>query len=94
MMARLGFSIATDIQSDILILDEVLSVGDERFKQKSRQRMERLWGEDATILLVSHDLAFVEKSCQRAIWLDRGQITYSGTASDTVNHYLRSVQGD
>jgi len=94
MMARLGFAIATDIESDILILDEILSVGDERFKNKSRQRMEELWAKDATILLVSHDLQFIERSCDRAIWLDRGQIIFSGTATDTVNFYLRSVQGD
>jgi len=91
MMARLGFAVATDIQSDILILDEVLSVGDERFKNKCRQRMERLWGEDATILLVSHDLSFIEKSCQRAIWLDKGQISYAGTASETINYYLEAA---
>ena len=94
MMARLGFAVATDIQSDILILDEILSVGDERFKSKSRQRMDRLWGDDATILLVSHDLDFIEKSCQRAIWLEKGVINYSGTAPDTIKYYLKSVQSN
>ncbi len=92
MMARLGFSIATDIQSDILILDEVLSVGDERFKNKCRVRMEQLWGEDVTILLVSHDLSFIEKSCERAIWLDKGQIKFTGTSSDTIDYYLQAVK--
>ena len=92
MMARLGFSIATDIQSDILILDEVLSVGDERFKNKCRVRMEQLWGEDVTILLVSHDLSFIEKSCERAIWLDTGQIKFTGTSSDTIDYYLQAVK--
>ncbi len=94
MMARLGFAVATDIQSDILILDEVLSVGDERFKNKSTKRMERLWEEQATILLVSHDLKFIEKSCQRAIWMEKGQINYAGTAADTVSYYLASAQNN
>jgi len=92
MMARLGFSIATDIQSDILILDEVLSVGDERFKNKCRVRMEQLWGEDVTILLVSHDLSFIAKSCERAIWLDKGQIIFAGTSSNTIDYYLQAVK--
>ncbi len=92
MMARLGFSIATDIQADILILDEVLSVGDERFKNKCRGRMEQLWNEDVTILLVSHDLTFIEKSCEKAIWLNKGQVSYAGSASETVNYYLKAVK--
>lgn len=58
MVARLGFAIATDIQPDILILDEVLSVGDESFRNKSKQRIEKFWQDHATILLVSHDLNF------------------------------------
>ncbi len=92
MSARLGFAIATDVEPDILILDEVLSVGDEHFKNKCQQRMNKLWDQDTTILVVSHGLDFIEKSCERAIWLDRGIIRFAGSAQETINHYLTAVQ--
>jgi len=92
MVARLGFAIATDVQPDILILDEVLSVGDESFKNKCQQRIDKFWDEKATVLVVSHGMEFVRKSCQRAIWLDRGKIRFSGSADETVNYYLEAVR--
>jgi ABC-type polysaccharide/polyol phosphate transport system ATPase subunit len=88
MIARLGFAIATDVQPDILILDEVLSVGDESFKNKCKQRIEKFWDAKATVLVVSHDLGFIEQSCERAIWLDKGKIKFSGKASEAVSRYL------
>jgi len=91
MVARLGFAIATDVQPDILILDEVLSVGDESFKNKSRQRINNFWDGNAAVLVVSHDLEFIRKSCQRAIWLNKGQVNFIGSADETVDYYLRSV---
>jgi ABC-type polysaccharide/polyol phosphate transport system ATPase subunit len=91
MAARLGFAIATDVQPDILILDEVLSVGDESFKQKCKQRMEQLWDGNATVLLVSHSMDDIYRSCDRAIWLDRGCIRAMGHASETAAAYLSAV---
>lgn len=91
MVARLGFAIATDIQPDILILDEVLSVGDESFKNKCKQRMEKFWDANATILIVSHDLQFVRKSCQRVIWLDQGHIRFLGDPDEALQCYLSTV---
>lgn len=91
MVARLGFSIATDVQPDILILDEVLSVGDESFKNKCKQRIDNFWGEETTILVVSHSMGFVCESCQRAIWLDKGKIQFTEEANKVVNCYLKSV---
>jgi len=91
MVARLGFAIATDIQPDILILDEVLSVGDESFKNKSKQRIEKFWQDHATILLVSHDLNFLQKSCERVIWLERGKVKQIGDAEEIIQAYLESV---
>ncbi|BAZ80589.1 MAG: ABC transporter ATP-binding protein [Dolichospermum sp.] len=88
MVARLGFAIATDVQPDILILDEVLSVGDERFKHKCQQRIEKFWDADATVLVVSHDLGFMKQSCQRIIWLDKGKINFIGSAERAVESYL------
>jgi ABC-2 type transport system ATP-binding protein/lipopolysaccharide transport system ATP-binding protein len=92
MVARLGFSIATDVQPDILILDEVLSVGDESFKNKCKQRMDKFWDGDVTVLVVSHDLEFIKQSCQKAIWLDKGQVKFSDHADNTVINYLSNIQ--
>lgn len=91
MEARLGFAIATDVQPDILILDEVLSVGDESFKDKCKQRIEKFWNADATVLVVSHDLEFVKQSCQQAIWLDRGKVKLVGDANRVVEAYLKNT---
>ena len=92
MVARLGFAIATDIQPDILILDEVLSVGDENFKKKSKQRMDKFWDGHATILVVSHTMEFICDSCNSAIWLDKGKIRFMGNAEDAVQEYLNNVR--
>ncbi len=94
MVARLGFAIATDVQPDILILDEVLSVGDESFRNKCKQRIEKFWEANATILVVSHDLGFIKQSCERAIWLEKGRVRFMGDAIETVDYYLSSVKQD
>ena len=91
MSARLGFAISTDVQPDILILDEVLSVGDESFKNKCQKRIDKLWDHHTTILVVSHGLEFIQQSCERAIWLDRGKIRFAGSTEETISHYLESV---
>jgi ABC-type polysaccharide/polyol phosphate transport system ATPase subunit len=91
MVARLGFAIATDVQPEILILDEVLSVGDESFKNRCKQRMGKFWDGNTTILVVSHDLEFVKESCNQAVWLDKGKIRFIGKASLAVEHYLQRV---
>jgi ABC-type polysaccharide/polyol phosphate transport system ATPase subunit len=91
MVARLGFAIATDVQPDILVLDEVLSVGDESFKNKCKQRIEKFWDDNATVLVVSHDLGFIKQSCEQAIWLDRGKIEFIGAAAETISCYLDSI---
>jgi ABC-2 type transport system ATP-binding protein len=88
MSARLGFAIATDVQPDILILDEVLSVGDERFRQKCQSRMDNFWKDNATVIVVSHDLGFVEQSCTRCIWLHQGQVQDIGLPAEIVDSYL------
>ncbi len=89
MTARLGFSIATNVNPDILILDEILSVGDESFKQKYKQRMEKFWNHNVTVLLVSHDLEVIQNSCDRVLWLDRGKIKFFGDPQEAINTYLK-----
>ena len=92
MTARLGFAIATDTKPDILILDEVLSVGDVTFKNKCSQRMEEFWQDHVTVLLVSHSMDLIRQNCHKAIWLEQGQIKMIGQADDVVNQYLQYSQ--
>jgi ABC-2 type transport system ATP-binding protein len=91
MVARLGFAIATDVQPDILILDEVLAVGDEKFKNKCKQRIDKFWKGDTTVLVVSHELESIRQSCERVLWLDKGKVRFIGMAEETVSYYLSSV---
>lgn len=92
MAARLGFAIATDVQPDILILDEVLSIGDEHFKQKCRRRIDQFWHDKVTVIVVSHELEFVRQACDRAIWLDGGRVAYDGEARAATQRYIASIE--
>lgn len=83
MVARLGFAIATEVKADILIVDEVLAVGDYAFQQKCMDRMNALLSGNTTLLFVSHDINNVKKLCKRAIWLDGGK-TVMDADSETV----------
>jgi ABC-type polysaccharide/polyol phosphate transport system ATPase subunit len=74
MYGRLAFAVAVTMEPDILIIDEALSVGDARFRRKSFNRMRKLCRQDRTILLVTHALGSVEKLCDEAIWMDKGQM--------------------
>ena len=94
MVARLGFAIATDVQPDILILDEVLSVGDESFKNKCQKRIDKFWEDHVTILVVSHSMEFIARSCNKAIWLSKGSVNLSGDAEIVIKSYLVSAAGD
>ena len=87
MYIRLGFSVAVHVDPEILILDEVLSVGDESFQKKSRQRIERFKEEGRTILFVSHDLESVAGLCDSAIWILEGEVKSVGSAQEVVNRY-------
>ena len=90
MNARLGFAIATDEHPDILLLDEVLSVGDESFRAKSAARIQQLWSEHATIVVVSHELGFIEQQCERVLWLRDGTIALDGPPTEVIPQYLAS----
>lgn len=90
MWARLGFAVATDIKPDILIIDEVLSVGDEAFQRKSAARMQEFRHQRATILLVSHNMDTISQMCQRAVWLDHGQLKAIGEPEQVIYKYRQS----
>ena len=94
MIARLGFSIATHVQADILVVDEVLAVGDYNFQQKCYKTMDRLLGQGKTLLFVSHDTEQVKKLCQRAIWLDHGHVMADGPAAQVCDTYLDWMKGN
>jgi ABC-type polysaccharide/polyol phosphate transport system ATPase subunit len=87
MYVRLGFAIAVTVDPDILLVDEVLSVGDAEFQQRSLERMRRFKEEGKTILVVSHDLDAVQDLCDRTIVLDRGRVVFDGNAREGVTLY-------
>ena len=87
MKARLGFSIATVIKPEILVLDEVLSVGDAKFKKKSENKIISLFNEGITVLFVSHSIYQVQKLCNKAIWLENGEIVMMGDAEEVCAAY-------
>jgi ABC-2 type transport system ATP-binding protein len=87
MLARLAFSIATIGTPDILIVDEVLSVGDFRFQQKCEQRIQHMMGEDTSVLFVSHSIEQVEKLCSKVVWLEKGRVRMIGKSSEICPIY-------
>ena len=92
MTARLAFSTATDVTPDLLIIDEILSVGDADFKEKSAARMLEMMNSGCAVLLVSHDLDAVSKMSNRAIYLDKCLPKMSGAPKDVIEKYLSDVQ--
>lgn len=91
MIARLGFSIATIVRADILIIDEILAVGDYAFQQKCYKRMENMMSNGTTVIFVSHDDEQVRKICRKAIWLENGNIHEIGNSDYVCTHY-RNLQ--
>lgn len=91
MFMRLGFSLATAVDPDILLIDEVLAVGDAEFQQKCHQRIWDFRKRGKTIIFVSHDLEAVSKLCNRAIWLNEGRIKMDSDAEDVLSGYLQNV---
>jgi lipopolysaccharide transport system ATP-binding protein len=90
MVMRLGFAIATSVNPDILITDEILAVGDESFQRKCLQRIKTFREEGGTILFVSHDMHAVRDLCERSVWLDHGQVQMDGPSEEVVAGYLAS----
>lgn len=89
MMMRLAFSVATVVNPDILIVDEILAVGDADFQQKSKARMLELMDGGTTVLFVSHSLEQIREMCDRVIWLEHGQVKMIGETNEVCNRYAR-----
>jgi homopolymeric O-antigen transport system ATP-binding protein len=92
MGVRLAFSVAMSIDPEILILDEVLAVGDARFQARCYDRLETLRADGRTVLLTSHDAAQLERLCDRALWLAHGEIAGRGTPSDVLDAYKNAMR--
>ncbi len=92
MKARLGFSIATVVEPEILILDEVLSVGDAKFKKKSEKKIMKMFDKGVTVLFVSHSLEQVKRLCNKAILLEHGQLIASGTVEEVSEIYKEKLK--
>ncbi len=93
MRMRLAFSVAVNVDPDILIIDEVLAVGDVAFTEKCLARMREFQTRGKTLLLVTHDIATMTAWCRRALWLDHGQVRAIGTPSDVAQAYLNELAG-
>jgi ABC-type polysaccharide/polyol phosphate transport system ATPase subunit len=91
MYLRLAFSVAAHIDPDVIIVDEVLAVGDAEFQRRCLERMSEFGREGRTVLFVSHDTGAVGRLCRRAVWLDEGQVRDDGSAHDVIDRYLGTV---
>jgi len=90
MVAKLAFSVATDEKSDVILVDEVLSVGDAEFQERSKARMRELFKGDAAVVLVTHDAQSVRELATKAIWIDHGQVMKYGEVNSVLDAYLNA----
>ena len=88
MKSRLGFSVAASLEPEILILDEVLSVGDHAFQQKSRRRLQSMMARSRVIVIVSHSIEFLRQLCTHGLWLEKGRVRGFGAAAGVLQAYL------
>lgn len=92
MKSRLGFSVATMVKPDILIVDEVLSVGDVLFRKKCMDKMNEMLSHGTTLLFVSHNMATVQKMCNKGLWIDRGEVVMQGDIEDVSLEYTNTIE--
>jgi lipopolysaccharide transport system ATP-binding protein len=92
MTVRLAFSVAAHLEPDVLLVDEVLAVGDAAFQRKSLAKMGQVAGEGRTVVFVSHNLAIIQALCRRAVLLRRGEVVADGAVGDAIDQYLRALE--
>ncbi|MDO5550910.1 MAG: ABC transporter ATP-binding protein [Lachnospiraceae bacterium] len=90
MKARLGFSVATSVKPDLLIVDEILSVGDMKFKKKCQERITEMLDQGTTLIYVSHSMQEIEKLCQHVVWLEKGDLIMNGSTEEICQAYLKA----
>lgn len=94
MIARLAFSIATVVNPEILVVDEILSVGDINFQEKSRKKMEQMIKGGTTVLFVSHSLDVIKSICTKVVWIDHGAIRMIGEPKEVCDKYYKEQMGE
>lgn len=92
MKARLGFSVATMVRPEILIVDEILSVGDYKFRKKCEKRMDEMLGNGTTLLYVSHSIDDIRTMCDHALWLDKGVAVKQGDMAEVCDAYMEALE--
>lgn len=92
MYMRLAFSVAINVDAEILLIDEILSVGDEHFQEKCFKKLEELKEEGKTIVFVTHSLGSVERFCTRAVWLHKGEIKLDGNVEEVIKTYVEETR--
>ena len=90
MVARIGFAIATVTTPDILIVDEILAVGDFLFQQKCEERINKMMQDDTTVIIVSHSIEQIERLCKHCVWLEKGRVKMIGETAEVCNAYKNS----
>jgi ABC-type polysaccharide/polyol phosphate transport system ATPase subunit len=90
MVAKLAFATATDVKSDVILVDEVLSVGDIEFQDRSKKRMRELFKKDVAVVLVTHDINAIRELATKALWIDHGQVMKYGEVNPVLDAYLHA----
>ena len=93
MLARLGFSVVIHTEPDILLVDEILAVGDQEFRRKCKAKINDFREKGGTIVIVSHDMGTIQSICDRAMWIEKHQVYEIGEANTTVSNYIAAMQG-
>jgi len=94
MKSRLAFSIAVNVDPDLLLIDELFSVGDERFKEKSRKKMESMILDDRTVVMVSHSMSMITQYCQKVLWIEKGVVMAYGEPEEVTTAYLTFIKSN
>ena len=89
MYMRLAFSVAINVDADILLIDEILAVGDQRFQEKCMAKLEELKKSGKTIVIVTHNLGSIEEFCNRAVWIYEGEVRKDGNTKEVIEEYLK-----
>ena len=89
MYMRLAFAVAINVDADILLIDEILAVGDQHFQDKCYAKLEELSKSDMTIVIVSHSLGSIKKLCDRGIWINNGEVRMDGKCDKVIEEYIK-----
>ncbi len=92
MVSRLSFSVVSSIEPDLLLIDELFSVGDAHFRKKSGDKIQKMIDDDRTVVMVSHSMDIIRKNCKRVLWLERGVLKMDGTPEEVIPMYEKAIK--